>query len=42
MNPKVKIIGADPYGSIFKTYKESGRVPEATPYLVEGIARLCP
>ena len=42
MNPKVKIIGADPYGSIFKTYKESGRVPEATPYLVEGIGQSLP
>lgn len=38
----VKIIGADPYGSIFKTYKESGRVPEATPYLVEGIGQALP
>src|SRR6476620_7015640 len=42
MNPGVKIIGADPYGSIFKTYKESGRVPEATPYLVEGIGQSLP
>lgn len=42
MNPKVQIIGADPYGSIFKTYKESGRVPEATPYLVEGIGQSLP
>ena len=42
MNPKIKIIGADPYGSIFKTYKESGRVPEATPYLVEGIGQALP
>ena len=42
MNPKVKIIGADPYGSIFKTYKESGRVPESTPYLVEGIGQSLP
>src|SRR5689334_4285420 len=41
-NPKIKIIGADPYGSIFKTYKESGRVPEATPYLVEGIGQALP
>ncbi len=41
-NPKVKIIGADPYGSIFKTYKESGRVPESTPYLVEGIGQSLP
>ena len=41
-NPKVKIIGADPYGSIFKTYKESGHVPESTPYLVEGIGQSLP
>lgn len=41
-NRKIKIIGADPYGSIFKTYKESGRVPEATPYLVEGIGQSLP
>jgi cystathionine beta-synthase len=41
-DPKIKIIGADPYGSIFKTYKESGRVPEATPYLVEGIGQALP
>jgi cystathionine beta-synthase len=42
MDPKIKIIGADPYGSIFKTYKESGRVPESTPYLVEGIGQALP
>jgi cystathionine beta-synthase len=41
-NPNIKIIGADPYGSIFKTYKESGGVPEATPYLVEGIGQSLP
>ncbi|MBA2736045.1 MAG: cysteine synthase family protein, partial [Pyrinomonadaceae bacterium] len=41
-NPEIQIIGADPYGSIFKTYKESGRVPEATPYLVEGIGQNLP
>ena len=41
-NPNVKVIGADPYGSIFKTYKESGHVPEATPYLVEGIGQNLP
>jgi len=41
-NPEIKIIGADPYGSIFKSYKESGRVPEATPYLVEGIGQSLP
>jgi len=42
MNPDIKVIGADPYGSIFKTYKESGFVPEATPYLVEGIGQNLP
>ncbi len=41
-NPNIQIIGADPYGSIFKTYKETGSVPEATPYLVEGIGQSCP
>src|SRR5262244_2819765 len=39
MNPAVKIIGADPYGSVFKTFKESGKLLEATPYLVEGIGQ---
>jgi len=42
MNPDIKVIGADPYGSIFKTYKETGQVPEATPYLVEGIGQNIP
>lgn len=38
-NPDIKIIAADPYGSIFKTYKESGVMTEGTPYLVEGIGQ---
>ncbi len=42
MNPNIKVIGADPYGSIFKTYKDSGHVPEPTPYLVEGIGQGLP
>lgn len=42
MNPAIRVIGADPYGSIFKTYKESGHVPEPTPYLVEGIGQALP
>jgi cystathionine beta-synthase len=42
MNPNIKVIGADPYGSIFKQYKETGIVPEATPYLVEGIGQNIP
>jgi cystathionine beta-synthase len=39
MNPNIKVIAGDPYGSIFKTFKETGQVPEATPYLVEGIGQ---
>jgi cystathionine beta-synthase len=38
-NPNIKIIGADPYGSVFKTFKETGKLVEATPYLVEGIGQ---
>ncbi len=38
-NPAIRIIGADPYGSVFKTYKETGKLVEATPYLVEGIGQ---
>ncbi|HEX6046245.1 MAG TPA: cysteine synthase [Pyrinomonadaceae bacterium] len=38
-NPHIRIVGADPYGSIFKTYKETGNIVEATPYLVEGIGQ---
>ncbi len=41
-NPNIKIIGADPYGSIYKSYKDSGFIPEATPYLVEGIGQSQP
>jgi cystathionine beta-synthase len=38
-NPKIRVVGADPYGSIFKTYKETGKLIETTPYLVEGIGQ---
>ncbi len=40
-NPDIKIIGADPYGSIFKHYKESGEIIKGSPYLVEGIGQDC-
>ena len=40
-NPNIKVIGADPLGSIFKTYKESGELIKGTPYLVEGIGQDC-
>jgi cystathionine beta-synthase len=38
-NPNIRIVGADPFGSIYKTYKETGKIPETTPYLVEGIGQ---
>lgn len=38
-NPNVKVIGSDPYGSIFKSYKETGIAPEPIPYLIEGIGQ---
>jgi len=38
-NPNIRIIGADPYGSVFKTFKETGRLMGANPYLVEGIGQ---
>ncbi|MCB1024584.1 MAG: pyridoxal-phosphate dependent enzyme, partial [Acidobacteria bacterium] len=41
-NPNIRVIGSDPYGSIFKTYKETGSVPETTPYLVEGVGQCSP
>jgi cystathionine beta-synthase len=38
-NPKVKVIGVDTYGSVFKKYKETGIFDENEiyPYLTEGI-----
>jgi cystathionine beta-synthase len=38
-NPEIQVVGADPYGSVFKTFKETGRLVEATPYMVEGIGQ---
>jgi cystathionine beta-synthase len=40
-NPNIQIIGADPLGSIFKHYKETGEIIKGTPYLVEGIGQDC-
>lgn len=40
-NPNIKVIAADPVGSIFKTYKEKGELTEGEPYLVEGIGQDC-
>ena len=36
-NPKVKVIGADPVGSILKAYKETGKITEAHTYKIEGV-----
>src|SRR5207244_11631460 len=38
-NQNIKVIGVDPYGSIYKTYKETGKIHETTPYRVEGIGQ---
>lgn len=40
-NPDIKVIAADPLGSIFKHYKETGGLIKGTPYLVEGIGQDC-
>ncbi len=40
-NKNIQIIGADPYGSIFKEYKEKGVISAGLPYLVEGIGQDC-
>lgn len=40
-NPDIKVIGADPLGSIFKHYKETGELIKGMPYLVEGIGQDC-
>jgi cystathionine beta-synthase len=40
-NPDIKVIAADPLGSIFKHYKETGEIIKGTPYLVEGIGQDC-
>src|SRR5262252_3307553 len=38
-DPNIRIIGADPYGSVFKTFKETGKLMGASPYMVEGIGQ---
>ena len=38
-NPEVRIIGADPVGSVLKGYAETGVVGESQPYKVEGIGQ---
>lgn len=36
-NPDIKVWAADPYGSILKTYKDTGEITPGQLYLVEGI-----
>jgi len=36
-NPKIRVIGADPVGSILKHYKETGKIGEAHTYKIEGV-----
>jgi cystathionine beta-synthase len=36
-NPAVRIVGAEPEGSILKTYFDEGEMPEGRIYMVEGI-----
>ncbi len=38
-NRDIKVIGADPTGSSLKTYKDTGRLVEALPYLIEGVGQ---
>lgn len=40
-NPDIKIIGADPYGSIYKPLKDRGELIKGTPYLIEGVGQDC-
>ncbi|MFZ0878652.1 MAG: pyridoxal-phosphate dependent enzyme, partial [Candidatus Acidiferrales bacterium] len=36
-NPKIKIIGVDPYGSLYYEFVKTGKVGKALTYVVEGI-----
>jgi len=40
-NKNIQVIGADPFGSIFKEYKEKKEIAQGSPYLVEGIGQDC-
>ncbi|MDZ4746343.1 MAG: cysteine synthase [bacterium] len=35
----IKVIAADPMGSSIKTFKDTGRLVEALPYLIEGVGQ---
>jgi cystathionine beta-synthase len=36
-NPEIRVVGADPIGSILKEFKETGEIGEGKTYMVEGI-----
>ena len=36
-NPQIRVIGADPVGSILKAYHETGQITEAHTYKIEGV-----
>jgi cystathionine beta-synthase (EC 4.2.1.22) len=38
-NPRIKVIGVDPEGSIYAEYFRTGKIPESHPYKVEGIGQ---
>ncbi len=38
-NSSIRTIGADPLGSSLKTYKETNRLVEALPYMIEGVGQ---
>jgi len=38
-NPRIKVIGVDPEGSIYAEYFRTGKIPENHPYKVEGIGQ---
>jgi cystathionine beta-synthase len=38
-NPNIKVIGADPLGSSIKAFKDTGRLVESLPYLIEGVGQ---
>jgi cystathionine beta-synthase len=38
-NSHIRVIAADPVGSSLKTYKDTGRLVEALPYLIEGVGQ---
>lgn len=38
-NNRIRIVGADPLGSSLKTFKETNRLVEALPYMIEGVGQ---